>query len=134
MSPMIDMVFLLLIFFMVSSRLITIRKDQSVLVSIASSGQVPEAVSGRVVLNVYADGSVRDESGVETLSVREIEDLLASKKRYNPKLKLHLRAHRGVKVKAVREVVEASTRAGVYEVIRSVYATGKGEDLGGEEK
>ncbi len=128
MSPMIDMVFLLLILFMVSSRLITIRKDQSVLVPVASSGQVPEAVSGRVVLNIYEDGTVRDEAGVESLSVREIEDLMALRKIRDPGVKLHLRAHRGVTHGKVNPVVEASSRAGVNEIIYSVYATAKGEE------
>ena len=129
MSPMIDMVFLLLIFFMVSSRLITIRKDQNVRVPIASQGEVPEAVSGRVVLNIYADGTIRDESGTETLSVREVEDRMYTAKVRNPKVKLHLRPHRGVKHKSVKRVVDASSRAGVNEVILSVYTTAKGEGV-----
>ena len=39
-SPMIDLVFLLLIFFIVASNLITYRKDPNVVIPVASAGDL----------------------------------------------------------------------------------------------
>ena len=59
MSPMIDLVFLLLIFFMVSSTLITYRKDPDVIIPVATAGKVPKDIQGRVILNILTTGRGR---------------------------------------------------------------------------
>ena len=73
MSPMIDLVFLLLIFFMVASRLITYKKDENVEIPIVIDGQVPELIKGRVIINVYQDGTVYDEDS-RPLTLEQVPD------------------------------------------------------------
>jgi len=125
MSPMIDLVFLLLIFFMTSSRLITFRQDPNVNIPIALGAKVPKMVEGRVVLNIYKDGTIKGEAGETSLSLTDVQNLMAKAKVNNPKTRLHLRADRGAKHEFVRDVIQASARGGVSNVIFSTYVTDK---------
>jgi biopolymer transport protein ExbD len=125
MSPMIDLVFLLLIFFMISSKLITYHKDERVKIPVASAARVPNLVENRLVLNVYEDGLVRDVSGKNVYTAGQVEALMAGAKAVNPKIRLHLRADKRVTHDKVKDVVAASARGGVINVIFSTYVTGK---------
>ena len=55
MSPMIDMVFLLLIFFIVNATLIIVEMDKRVQVPIARYSEKQNDKMGRIVVNVYSD-------------------------------------------------------------------------------
>ncbi|MCB1061629.1 MAG: biopolymer transporter ExbD [Verrucomicrobiae bacterium] len=123
-SPMIDLVFLLLIFFMVSSTMITYRKDPNVTVPIATEGKVPGLVQGRVILNVYGDGTIKSEDG-EKLTVDEVEARMRRAKQSDPGVRLHVRADQLAAHAKVKEVIDASARGGVANVIFSTYITDK---------
>ena len=122
MSPMIDLVFLLLIFFMVSSTLITYWKDPDVVIPIATAGKVPKDIQGRVILNVLTTGMVRDEFG-EVLGLTEVENRMRQAKAANPGVRLHLRADRMAAHEHVKKVIDASAEGGVTNVIFSTFAT-----------
>ena len=124
MSPMIDLVFLLLIFFMVSSTLITYRKDPDVEPPIASASKVPKDVHGRIILNVLTTGVVRDEFG-EELTLFEVENRMREAKSADPSTQLHLRADRMAAHDHVKKVIDASAKGGVTHVIFSTLATDK---------
>lgn len=124
MSPMIDLVFLLLIFFMVSSTLITFRQDQNVKVPIASAGKVPNLVQNRIIVNVYAGGAIKSEDG-KPLSLLAVENTMRQAKAVNPAIRLHIRADRIAAHHMVKDVIDASARGGVANVIFSTYVTGK---------
>ncbi|MEM7700075.1 MAG: biopolymer transporter ExbD [Verrucomicrobiota bacterium] len=123
-SPMIDLVFLLLIFFMVTANIITYPKDPNVIIPLASDAKVPTLVEGRVVLNVYMDGTVKDIDG-NTLSIDEVTQRLSQAKGRNPNTRLHLRSHKDVPYKHIQDVSRASAAGGVPTVIFSTYQTGK---------
>jgi len=125
MSPMIDLVFLLLIFFMVASTMITYKKDKRVKISVASDAKVPELIDGRVIINVYKDGKVRDETGAIEYQPEQIEALMAAAKARNPNTRLHLRADKDASHKMVKDVIAASARGGVNSIIFSTYVTAK---------
>ena len=55
MSPMIDMVFLLLIFFIVNATMIIVEMDKRVQVPIARYSEKQNDKMGRIVINVYSD-------------------------------------------------------------------------------
>lgn len=130
MSSMIDLVFLLLIFFMVSSHLIVIQIDTEVRPPIAKSAEKPENALGRIIVNIRADGSVWDVSGKEISPgpdggmenvesyVGEVRDS-AVKSQLRPKL--HVRADRDCEVKRIKEVVKAAAEAQVIDVIFGAY-------------
>ena len=56
-SSMIDMVFQLILFFMVSSRMLTNQIDPRVELPVATIARPPEEAAGRIVLHVYDDGT-----------------------------------------------------------------------------
>lgn len=121
-SPMIDLVFLLLIFFMVAANIITFPKDPNVVIPVASDAAVPELVEGRIVINIYIDGTVKDVDGT-TLSLAELGQRISAARSRNPNTRLHLRAHRGVPYRHIQEVSRTSAQAGVPTVIFSTYQT-----------
>ncbi|MEM9281342.1 MAG: biopolymer transporter ExbD [Verrucomicrobiota bacterium] len=119
-SPMIDLVFLLLIFFMVAANIITFPKDPNVVIPVASDAKVPELVEGRVVINLYVDGTIKDVSG-NVLTLESLEQRMAQTKAQNANTRLHLRAHKGVPYKFIQDASRASSAGGVPTVIFSTY-------------
>jgi len=127
MSPMIDMVFLLLIFFIVNATLIIVEMDKRVKVPIARYSEKQNDKMGRIVVNVYSDefageGRFRMADGKEVFA--DDEDLVdfIKKEKENWDLKgqksrLHLRADGKVHFTYVRRVIRAAAAAGVNEVI-----------------
>ena len=141
-SSMIDLVFLLLIFFMVSSHLIIVRIDKNVRPPIVKNATVAENSQGRIVVNVYGfglkpelvdmEGKVYDPNGNELATSEAIEAFVdeqaqlikSSETPMTPKL--HLRADRNTDTRLIKKVVQASAKAGVIDVIFGSYATEPG--------
>jgi len=123
-SPMIDLVFLLLIFFMVAANVITYPKDPNVVIPIASDAAVPELVEGRIVINVYADGTLKTIDG-STISLEALTTLMSQSKSRDAKTRLHLRAHQDVPYRFIKEATRASSQGGVPTVIFSTYQTSR---------
>ena len=124
MSPMIDLVFLLLIFFMIASTLITYQKDPDIEIAIAKNAVVPELVIGRVVINVDDDGSIRDEFS-KPLTLQQVEQIMSNAKQQNPNTRLHLRVDKKAHHKLVKDVIAASARGGVNDLVFSTLQVGK---------
>ena len=126
MSPMIDMVFLLLIFFIVASTVIVVKQDPEVAPAVAKHSKKPKDGKGRIVINVRNDGSFLDETSKQSfadvnllteyiLKMKDIEDAKGLKPL------IHLRGDKGVTFNYVRTVIRAASRAGVDTVNFSVY-------------
>jgi len=126
MSPMIDMVFLLLLFFLVNATAIIVRTDPKVNPPIASAGKKQEDGRGRIVVNVRKDGSYRAEDyDVILPSEVEIADMV---KKAKDKIvmqgitpKLHLRGDQESLFKFSRTAIKAAASAGVDQVVFTVY-------------
>jgi biopolymer transport protein ExbD len=129
MSPMIDMVFLLLIFFVVNSSAIVVKQDADIRPPVADKGKKQEEVNGRIVVNVFQDGSYKDEMGVVLSSDEDIFDLVKTKRELNElrgyKSKLHLRGDKEAVFKHSRKAIAASAKAGVDQVMFATYVTDK---------
>lgn len=121
---MIDLVFLILIFFMIASSAIRFKQDDNVTIPIADKAEVPEMIDGRVLINIYPDGSTYDEDS-QPVSLEEIELIMARARSSNPNTRLHLRSDKDVRHEKVKEVIQASSRGGVNQVIFSTYVTDK---------
>ena len=130
MSPMIDMVFLLLIFFIVASTVIVVKQDKEVKPPVADHSVKAKDGKGRIVINVREDGTYLDEIGNTTFAdveaitdyVKKAKDLEVSKG-LTPVI--HLRADKDVSFQHVRKVIRASASAGVDKVVFSVYGFAK---------
>lgn len=126
MSPMIDMVFLLLIFFVVNATAITVKKDKKIKMPEASNTGEMKSANGAIVINVYNDvkketvGSfwgndvgeaLADEAAV-TEYIRKLVDTF--KDRYGQEsLKLYIRGDQEAKFKHARTVMRISASLGV---------------------
>ena len=129
MSPMIDMVFLLLIFFIVNATLIIVEMDKKVKVPIARYSEKQNDKMGRIVVNVYSDehageGRFRRADGKEVFANDEdMTKFIKEQKEYwedkglGQKARLHLRADGEVHFTYVRRAIRAAAAAGVNEVI-----------------
>lgn len=127
MSPMIDMVFLLLLFFLVNATAIVVRTDPAIRISIAGKGKPQEDGRGRIVVNVYRDGTFSAEDfNVKLPGEIEIADLVKKMKEKFDVLgvtpKLHLRGDREAIFKFSRTAIKAAASVGVDQVVFSVYA------------
>jgi biopolymer transport protein ExbD len=130
MSPMIDMVFLLLIFFIVNATAIIVQTDPEVKPPIAKNSKRQEDGRGRIVINVRKDGTYTNEQFVILPGKEEITDMV---KKYKEKIdseglkpKLHLRGDQETMFKYSRTAISAAAEAGVTEVVFAVYETHRG--------
>ena len=137
-SPMIDMVFLLLIFFLINATMVIVKMDKRVKIPIAADSIRQEIKTGRIVINVYGDeeaadgGRFRMEDGEKPFAddramVAYIEEEKKKMKERGYTPRIHLRGDRGALFKYNRKVIRAAAEAGVNEVIFVSYQTDKGE-------
>jgi len=130
MSPMIDMVFLLLIFFIVASTVIVVKQDPKVKPPVADKSVKAKDGKGRIVINIRQDGTFWDEIGKTTFKDSEAIEDYVKKGKDAVKAKgltpiIHLRGDKGVAFKHVRTVIRASAKAGIDNVVFSVYGFAK---------
>lgn len=143
MSPMIDMVFLLLIFFVVTANLVVVKMDKRVEVPVAENSSPQEKKTGRIVINVYGEGvdkegnslshpsGARYSMGDQNFTPFEDDDQAIfeyikeqkDKMEGTVKPQLHLRGHRGVEFKHCRRIIRIAAEAGVDQVVFASYAT-----------
>ena len=134
MSPMIDMVFLLLIFFIVNATAIVVKTDPEVKPPVAKNSKPQEVKEGRIVVNVRneeraagaeiqglftaEDFTVLPDEGAIEDYVKKSRDRI-EKMGQNPRL--HLRGDKEALFKHGRTAVRAAAAAGVNQVIFAVY-------------
>jgi biopolymer transport protein ExbD len=131
MSPMIDMVFLLLVFFIVNATAIIVKTDPKVLPPIAKNSKPQEDGRGRIVINVREDGTYTAEDfNVILPDETAMIDLVKKEKDKIIPLgiipKLHLRGDQDAIFKYSRVAIRAAAVAGVDQVVFAVYQSGKG--------
>jgi len=131
MSPMIDMVFLLLIFFIVNATAIIVKTDPDVTPPIAKNSLKQEDGRGRIVINIRTDGEYTSEDfTVLEAGETDIFDLVKNEKEKIDALgivpKLHLRGDQDAVFKYSRTAIRAAAAAGVDQVVFAVYQTHKG--------
>mgnify|MGYP000545441073 CR=1 FL=1 len=131
MSPMIDMVFLLLIFFMVASTLITDKKIDGLEMPITPDGKDPQMGVKKITINVFSEKVMLEKgrkSPFADVNGKEITEADISKivREANDKAKaegrdavLYVRGDRGALVLQMKQVLQASGAGGVQDVIFS---------------
>ena len=118
MAPMIDMVFLLLIFFMAASHLNQLDRPE-LEVPIADHAAVARELAGRRTISVKADGQIY--LGNTPSSLEAIGPAVAEARRNLPEVKIVLRADRNLPHAAVRDVMKACADAGAAEILFTAY-------------
>jgi biopolymer transport protein ExbD len=126
MSPMIDMVFLLLIFFIVNATAIIVQTDPKVRPPVASNSKPQQVKEGRIVVNVRPDGTFTAEDFKVVLpDEAAIKDMVEKLKARNDKLgvtsKLHLRGDKETVFRYCRTAIRGAALAGVDQVVFAVF-------------
>jgi len=130
MSPMIDMVFLLLIFFIVNATAIIVKTDPEVKPPVADQAKAQEDGRGRIVVNVYTDENGNPRFTAEDFYVvlendDAIYDYVKTSKEAIDLLgippKLHLRGHKDTVFRHSRTAIRSAAAAGVDQVVFAVY-------------
>jgi biopolymer transport protein ExbD len=108
-----------------------VKQDPEVEPPIAKSSIKAKDGKGRIVINIRQDGTFLAETAQMTFpDAVAIEDYV-NKRKDEEKAKgltpiIHLRGDKGVPFKHVRTVIRAAARAGVDNVVFSVYGFAKG--------
>ena len=116
MTPMIDVVFLLIIFFLVSSHLARRENELPLDLPTAASGEdMKDVETARVTLNVEGDGRL-SLAGSQIDSGELASRLAAARKRQGKDLELRIRADRGVAYRHVSPVLRAAAENQIWNV------------------
>lgn len=126
MSPMIDMVFLLLLFFLVVSNPKTIKIDPNLTPSVAKNAQAAKTKAGKIVINVRKDGTFVEEDTTTIMNdVAAVRDYLTKEmervKGKGQEPVLHIRADEGVEFKFVQRVIKAGATVGLKQVAYAAF-------------
>ena len=111
-TPLIDVVFLLLVFFMLTTTFLDRERELDIDLPQASSGEAPAAPPELVVLDVFADGHV--EYAGRRLELSELQSALADVARQDPETPVTIRGDRQAAHGAVVGVLDACGLAGLF--------------------
>ncbi|MEI6891116.1 MAG: biopolymer transporter ExbD [Pontiella sp.] len=117
MSPMIDLVFLLLIFFMVASVATELEKVD-VQIPESSYAKVPDDIKNRMMLSVDMNNQVY--VGTTPVTIGKLKELVNEELNANSDLRILIRADRRVEYKTCKEIMIACGEVGATALI---YAT-----------
>lgn len=117
-TPMIDMTFLLLIFFMVTQKITEQQLNVPVKLPVAISAVPPEKTE-RDIINI--DGAGQYYIGDRPATKEEVLAHLRVKFEDFPPLQIYLRADQNTPTKKIREFVEMATEVGAIDLIFGVY-------------
>jgi biopolymer transport protein ExbD len=122
MTPMIDVVFLLIIFFLVSSHLAQQESQYRLDLPQADSGSTPTASEKpSVTINVLANGNVI-VAGRVVDPVQLESQLRYERARVGDDLEVRIRTDRQVVYQTVEPIMLACAQAGIWNVKFAVYA------------
>lgn len=128
MAPMIDMVFLLLIFFMVTSHLTSLERVP-VLLPVADRATVPKEVRDRQIVSILSldesGETARFFVGMQEMTLMQFESTLQQLVETNPDLQIYLRADRRVLHRHIQEVMKACARVGIVDITFGTFESGR---------
>ncbi|MBC2602824.1 ExbD/TolR family protein [Puniceicoccus vermicola] len=113
-TPMIDVVFLLIAFFMTITSEIT-EENIKIEVPIAVEAQVPEERGVRQTISIDASGNIF--FGARQLAPDELADAIRVSLENSPDTRVYLRADARTPHRYVQDVMQATANAGLYDLI-----------------
>lgn len=118
MAPMIDMVFLLLVFFMTASAMSQAGSKLELELPESPSSAVPQDLSDRLIVSIDAAGKAHiGQSPVEEVELRE---RLVAFREAQPGAKLNIRADRATEFSDIKRVMRIAAESGIESYL---YAT-----------
>ncbi len=128
MTPMIDMVFLLLVFFMVAATMSQVDLTPEVELPVAPKANVPDDLRNRGTINLLPIGAETPQGNTVTeeapfmvsgrlVADAELSEVIAERRSLEPDLRVYMRIDRKTDFKYVRRGIKACADAGVFDVI-----------------
>lgn len=118
-APMIDMTFLLLVFFMVTTKISKEQVKVDIKLPIASNAVIPNDVSNRDIVSI--DGSGHYFIGQKLSNKKELTAYLKQRFKNAPPLRLYVRADAKTPGKQIKELMKIASEAGAINVIFGTY-------------
>jgi len=119
MAPLIDMVFLLLIFFMVASVVKELNKREDIKIPIARYSKVPEDTKGRLVVQV--DKKDKIYLGLQEVTLDELKAKIQQEIELNPDVRIQVRADEMAHYKTTKDIMIACAELGAIDLIYSTF-------------
>jgi biopolymer transport protein ExbD len=113
-APMIDILMLLLSFFIISWQFSRSETELNVSVPTAQEGAEPDRQRGEIIINVLPDGVIRVE-GVSVDLPQLYEKLAAIAKQYKNQ-PVRIRGDGGVAYQRIVEVIDTCQKAGIWNI------------------
>jgi len=113
-APMIDILLLLLSFFIISWQFSRSETELNVSVPTAQEGAEPERQRGEIIINVVADGGIRVEGLV--VDLRQLYDKLAAIARQFENQPVRIRGDGKVAYQRIVEVIDTCQKAGIWNI------------------
>ncbi|MBL7016986.1 MAG: biopolymer transporter ExbD [Kiritimatiellales bacterium] len=120
MSPMIDMVFLLLIFFIVASAVI---KVEPVKIEVPSAlyAKVPEDETGRAMITLTIEGKMYVGPTQKLVTLDELKEWIGLELETDEDIRILIRADRMVEYRDTEKIMEACAEVGASDMIFAAY-------------
>ena len=121
MAPMIDMVFLLLVFFMCASHMSVV---QSIPLEIptATKAVVPKERPDRFIVNITPDGTIY--CGNKEVTIEQLKDIAKAELLITPNMKVYIRADQKTHHKHVSKVMNSLAETGLSNFIFGAFIPG----------
>ncbi len=120
MSPMIDMVFLLLIFFIVASQIVKVEKVPIELPA-AAYAKVPEDETGRYLITVTAEGDLYAGPASEQVTIDQLKERVARELENDEDLRIMIRADGDTEYGVNEKIMEACADVGAVDMIIAAF-------------
>lgn len=111
-APMIDIIFLLLIFFMTTSIFARMENELSVTVPTAESAETPQRALGELIINIKQNGELVVNQ--QTLSQAELRALLSRLAERFPDQAVIIRADRQSNWENLVDVLDICAQSGIW--------------------
>ncbi len=118
-APMIDMTFLLLVFFMVTTKISKEQVKLDVKLPIASNAETPKDISNRDIINIDENGQYYISE--KAVTAAELKAYLKQRFINFPPLRLYIRADHRTPAKKIKETMRMASEAGAIDVIFGSY-------------
>ena len=113
-APMIDILLLLLSFFIISWQFTKSETELNVSVPTAQEGAEPERVRSEIIINVLADGVIRVEG--TAVDRQQLFDKLSAIAKQYPNQPVRIRADANVVYQRIVEVIDTCQKAGIWNI------------------
>jgi biopolymer transport protein ExbD len=122
--PMVDVLFNLLIFFLLATSMAQAEREMSIALPHAASGGPITTAMREIIINVHADGRV-DVAG-RVLSHQDLADMIRSALSGNAEQKVSVRGDRNASYAAVAAVLDTCKGAGIQQPYLETIPIGSG--------